>query len=94
MGPANLDIPHSAESDAEGFEILRVWIAHRRQHVTIKMGVWDDPTMWGMMLADLAQHIAIAFEQDEGREIQETLRLIRDGFQMEMSHPTADLTSQ
>lgn len=93
MEPVGLNIPHPALSDAEAFEILRVWVAHKQQVVTIKTGIWEDPKIWGMMLADLAKHIALAFQQDEGRETDETLRLIRGGFDLELDHPTGNATS-
>ena len=34
--------------------MLRVWLAGEQQHVSIRVGVWDDPAGRGIMLADLA----------------------------------------
>jgi hypothetical protein len=53
-----LVIPGEAKRDVNSFEVLRVWIANNGQHVSLKVGVWKDPTAWGIMLADLAGHIA------------------------------------
>jgi len=58
----NLAIPPAAQRDKASFEVLRVWIAEQGQHVSIRSGAWDDPFAWGIVLADLARHIALAHE--------------------------------
>ena len=63
-----LRVPEPARTDAKSFELLRVWIAHQDQHISLRVGVWKEPEHWGMMLADLARHIAAAFEQSEKRD--------------------------
>ena len=55
-----LAIPPAATRDRASFEVLRVWIAEKGQHVSIASGAWDDPFAWGIVLADLARHIALA----------------------------------
>jgi len=55
-----LRVPEPARTDAKSFELLRVWIAHQDQHISMRVGVWKEPEAWGMMLADLARHIAAA----------------------------------
>ena len=55
-----LDIPPAASRDKASFEVLRVWIAEQGQHVSIRSGAWEDPFAWGIVLADLARHIALA----------------------------------
>jgi hypothetical protein len=44
----------------------RVWIAKEDQHVSLCAGAWKDPAPWGVVLADLAGHIANALEPTEG----------------------------
>src|ERR1039457_1262129 len=56
----HLDIPPAAARDHASFEVLRVWIAEQGQHVSIRSGAWEDPFAWGIVLADLARHIAFA----------------------------------
>ncbi len=58
----SLSIPPVAQRDKASFEVLRVWIAEQGQHVSIRSGAWDDPFAWGIVLADLARHIALAHE--------------------------------
>ena len=72
-----LRVPEPARTDAKSFELLRVWIAHQDQHISMRVGVWKEPEHWGMMLADLARHIAAAFEQSEKRDPEETLARIK-----------------
>ncbi len=89
-----LRVPEPARTDAKSFELLRVWIAHQDQHISLRVGVWKDPEAWGMMLADLARHIAASFEQAEKRDPIEVLGRIRAGFEAEMSSPTDEVKGE
>ena len=80
-------------SDPDAFEIVRLWAAHGEQHVTMKGGLWESPASWGIVLADLARHAAKILERDEGLQIAESLRRIRQGFQAELDDPTTNITS-
>lgn len=81
-------IPGAAETDPDSFEVLRVWVANKAQHVSLRVGVWEDPMAWGIMLADLAGHIANSFEPAAASERLGILQRIRDGFEAEMDSPT------
>ncbi|MBI4548825.1 MAG: DUF5076 domain-containing protein [Ignavibacteriae bacterium] len=83
-----LTIPNAALQDINSIEILRVWIAHQQQHVSVMTGIWDDPFAWGMMLSDLAKHVANAYQQQDDRDFEETLVRIKSGFDAEMDSPT------
>jgi hypothetical protein len=89
-----LRVPESARTDAKSFELLRVWIAHQDQHISLRVGVWKEPEAWGMMLADLARHIASAFEQTEKRDPMDTLARIKAGFAAEMETPMDEVKGQ
>jgi hypothetical protein len=84
----NLPVPEAAARDINSFEILRLWVAAGDQHVNLRSGVWEDPFIWGMMLADLARHIVNALEQDIGNAPSDTLQRIRAGFDAELDSPT------
>jgi hypothetical protein len=86
-----LRVPEPARTDAKSFELLRVWIAHQDQHISMRVGVWKEPEAWGMMLADLARHIAAAFEQAEKRDPIEMLARIKAGFEAEIESPTEEV---
>jgi len=47
-----------------------------------------------MMLADLARHIAAAFEQSEKRDPEETLARIVASFETEMGSPTDEVRGE
>lgn len=83
-----LDIPGAANRDPQSFELLRVWIANNDQHVSLKVGVWEDPAAWGIMLADLAGHVANSYQQDAGFDPTKTLKRIKAAFDAELESPT------
>jgi len=49
-------------------------MAKGRQHISLATAVWDDPASWGIMLVDLAKHIAIAYQQTTGQSTPPCLR--------------------
>jgi Domain of unknown function (DUF5076) len=84
-----LSIPPVAQRDKASFEVLRVWIAEQGQHVSIRSGAWDDPFAWGIVLADLARHIALAHEmQNEKIDKEAFLERLLEGFSAEIDSPT------
>jgi len=50
--------------------------------------VFDDPGVWGVILADLAQHVANAYGE-RGHPPASTLRKIQQVAMMEFNNPTA-----
>ena len=85
----NLSIPPVAQRDKASFEVMRVWIAEQGQHVSIRSGAWEDPFAWGIVLADLARHIAHAHQlQNEGTDTDAFLQRLLEGFQAEIDNPT------
>jgi hypothetical protein len=87
-----LDIPDAVRSDPDSFELLRVWIAHGGQHVTLRTGGWDDPAAWGIMLADVARHVANAYHQEKGLDRAASLERIKAGLYVEFESPTDEPT--
>ncbi len=84
-----LNIPPVAQRDKASFEVLRVWIAEQGQHVSIRSGAWEDPFAWGIVLADLARHIALAHEmQDKSVDKDAFLERLLEGFSAEIDNPT------
>lgn len=88
MNANELPIPRDAESDSKAMELLRVWAAHGSQHVSLATNVWDDPAAWGIMLVDLAKHIALAYGETTERNCAETLARIKEGFDAEWETAT------
>jgi hypothetical protein len=86
--PRQLPIPEPAENDSRAVELLRVWAAGGKQHVSLATGLWHDPANWGIMLVDLAKHIANAYEQANGMSRVKTLQRLKDGFDAEWGTAT------
>jgi hypothetical protein len=79
-----LSVPDAARKDPASVELARVWAASKAQHVSLRVGIWKDPAGWGIMLADLARHVAAAYRQEEGFDEAKTLARIRAAFEAEM----------
>ena len=89
MGNKNeLIIPEPAKTDPSSTEIIRVWIANGRQHFTLRVGLWEDPAAWGLLLADLARNIAQSYEEDSALDKRASLERIRLAFGTELDNPT------
>jgi hypothetical protein len=80
-------IPPIAQRDRDALELARIWAAEGDQHVTLRAGIWEDPFAWGMMLVDLAHHVANSYEQ-VGRNREEVLKRLKEGFDAEWASPT------
>jgi hypothetical protein len=89
----SLPIPAAASRDPRSLEVLRVWIANGEQHVALAFGMWEDPAAWGLLLADLARHIAEAHaQQDEQVDAEDFLEQIRAGLESELDAPTDEVS--
>lgn len=86
-----LPIPPAAEADDAAVELTRVWAAGGKQHVSLATGIWQDAAAWGLMLVDLARHIAIAYAQAEDLDPQHVLSRIKEGFDAEWENPTDEV---
>jgi hypothetical protein len=87
-----LQIPPAAIASGKAVELARVWAANDQQHVTLGAEMWDDPFAWGIMLVDLANHVANAYEQTKGFDRAKTLARIKAGFDAEWGNPTDKAT--
>jgi hypothetical protein len=92
----SLPVPPPAKRDPRAVEMVRTWIAEGKLHVTLNVGFWEQPERgiderdaWGILMADMARHIANAHEQEYGRDPRETLTMIREAFEREIEKPTS-----
>lgn len=84
-----LPVPSAAANDERALELARVWAAGGKQHVALATQIWDDPASWGIMLVDLARHVANAYGASaSGMTREAVLERIKVGFDAEWSHPT------
>src|SRR6266496_200389 len=89
MAPSGeLLIPPAAQEDERATEMVRAWVANKALHCTLRVGVWKDPGAWGILLADLARHVANAHHEEEGRNVEECLAQVRRAFDAELDAPS------
>jgi hypothetical protein len=83
-----LDIPPTAKASPDSVEILRLWMVRESGlQISLRHDAWKDPAAWGLMLADVARHVARAHAQ-EGKKEEEVFRRILVGFNAEVGSPT------
>ena len=92
--PNALTIPPPVLEDSNATEVARIWIAHGRQYVHIRTGIWEDPAAWGILLVDFARHVANAYEADGRSDYFEALSEIRRLFDAEWDSPTDIATGE
>lgn len=89
-----LGIPPAALRDAEALELARVWIAERGLHCSLRgrlyadAGVSGETTAWGVILADMAGHVADAPRAwAPGADLLDALA---ERFNAEVASPTSE----
>jgi hypothetical protein len=82
-----LPIPEVVNDSADALEMARIWIVDGNQIVTLSPRLWTDPGAWGLMLVDLANHVAKAYEA-RGLNRSEALAAIQNAMHAEWSNPT------
>ena len=81
-----LHIP-PAVMEQGGVEVLRAVIVDGGLHVSLRRA-FDDPEAWGMLIADVARHIARIYATEKNMSEDETLARVRAIFEAEMDSPT------
>ena len=79
-----LEIPRGVVSDPKAFELVRAWVAQGDLHVSLQMGGWDDPTAWGVVLADLVRHVARFYAEQKRLDTEQTIARVRDAMDTEL----------
>jgi len=70
-----------------GVEVLRAFIVEGRLEVSLRRA-FEEPDVWGVMIADVARHAARIFAKETKMSEDEALEKIRDMFNDEMDKPT------
>ena len=78
--------PPQAFSD-EAQEVLRAWVVDGGLHVSM-MKSFDDPMVWGVLLADVARHAARIYAEEDGQTEDEVAAHIASVFSAEIRTPT------
>jgi len=81
-----LNIPPPA-LELGGYEVLRAVIAKGQLHVSLRRA-FDDPEVWGTLLADVARHVGRIFARETSMREEQAVEKVRAMFQAEMDRPT------
>src|SRR5437763_3025477 len=81
-----LHVPPAAMEQG-GVEVLRAVIVEGGLHISLRRA-FDDPEAWGMLIADIARHVARIYATEDKFSETETLKRIRSLFNAEMDSPT------
>lgn len=87
-----LDPPPISVSDAQSVEVLRVWASNGLGIQVALKTTFSDPGAWGIVLADLANHVANAYSH-EGIDRDTALSRLKAAFDAEWNNPT-DMPSE
>jgi len=76
----HLTVPPEVEEASDSVELLRAFAAAGKLHVALTWDAWPEASGWGVLLADLARHVANAAEQQQGVPAAQTLADLRLAF--------------
>ena len=86
--------PPIVEKDPEAFEVLRIWVAFKNQHMNVRLDTFKDPAAWGILMVDLIKVIANGYKEQQGRNFEEVVSRIVAGFEAELSVSTDRTATQ
>ena len=81
-------VPSEVEQDAKAREVLRAWVVNNGLVCALRPETWGDQGAWGIVLADVARHVADAVKALNGADPATTLARIRSLFVAELDKPT------
>ena len=86
-----LKVPAQVLADPHSREVLRTWIVGDINVFIAHPGAVEDPFSWGILLVDLARHVAQGYHKDGRGEFDAILSRIKAGFDAEWEVNTNDL---
>ena len=92
--PNELPVPANIATDSNASELIRAWAAHGGLVCSLNPTAWpkDQAAIgWGILLSDVARHVASALEQSLGLQKSTTLAGIRKVFDTELDRPSAEV---
>ncbi|MCX5494116.1 DUF5076 domain-containing protein [Kaistia dalseonensis] len=87
--PRQLDIPPGVWGSDDAAEVFRAWIVDNGLDVSFRTA-FDSPSTWGILLVDIARHVARGFETDGVCSQEQALEQIKAMFDAEW-HRSSDL---
>ena len=86
-----LHIPPAAMEQG-GTEVLRAVIVEGELHLSLRRA-FEDPEVWGMLLADVARHVGRIYARESALSEQDIAEKVRAVFDSEMDEPSDPDTS-
>jgi hypothetical protein len=83
MDKASMSVPEVVQADPSAEAILSVWSVRDGQVFSVRVQHWDDPAAWGILLADLARHIARGYAEEGSRTEEVSLQRLMAGLRAE-----------
>jgi hypothetical protein len=91
--PQELQIPPSVAGDSNATELIRAWASGGSLVCSLNPTAWPEdqaPIAWGILLSDVARHVADALQQSYGLDRASVLDRLRRVFDAELDRPTAE----
>lgn len=93
-------IPPAAHEDPNSVEMLRVWIAKKSLHCSMKVGMYSESTKipeahaWGLILADVIRHLSRAMREAYGVTERDTEKSVIQSLLAEIDYPTTKVKGE
>ena len=88
-----LAVPPNVAADKNAAELIRAWASGGGLVCGLNPTTWPKdqaPISWGILLSDIARHVADALQPSYGLEKSEVLARMRCVFDTELDRPTAE----
>jgi len=88
-----LPVPTNVSSVKNACELIRAWAAQGGLVCSLNPEAWPNaqaPVAWGILLSDVARHVADALHQAHGLRQDSVLAQLRDVFDKELDQPSAE----
>src|ERR1700759_1193264 len=86
-GPREQPLPPDVMGRDDATEVLRAFVLDGGLSIAFTRA-FDEPDMWGLMLADIARHAARAYARESDLTEEDALARIVDMFEAEIARPT------
>jgi len=86
-----LQLPPNVASDPNATELVRAWASRGGLVCSLNPAAWPEDQAaiaWGILLSDIARHVADALHQTNGLEKSVVLSRVRSVFDTELDRPS------
>lgn len=84
-----LEIP-DVSKNSRAMELIRVWLIDGKPICVITPNLWEEPSAWGLLLADVIRHLGNAYAR-EGHCREAIIDRIKHVFDIECNNPTSEV---